>query len=310
MLVVSPSPCLRRTVRVPVLTSGSDHHSSVATTTAGGSGVTIARTARILGLEATLVGFVAETDGARLLALLDAEKLALRGVPLEGSVRVATSILEDSGRTTSFDEPGPAASEADLDRLVAAVLSLSGSYEAPIVCSDALPPGLPVDTYSAIATLAHTSDLLVVVDAPPPALGAALKGEPDLVVTSVQEAEETTATEPSGSLTERACSAGTVLVERGATRALVSAGPLGACLVDARSSTWIDAPTVVPVDADGARGSLVAGLCFALSEGLEWENAARFGVAVASAATESAGAGSVDVDRVGELYVPGPEDLG
>lgn len=311
MLIVNPNLCFDRTMRVDTFEPGTVSRPTGVLVTAGGKGVNVARTARDLGTPAILVGFLAQVDGDRLLALLDAEGVALRGVPIAGDVRCATIVLEDDGRATVLNEPGPVVGREDLERLVAAVAGLCDPAQSPLVCAGSLPPGLPVDSYGRLTQVAHRAGQVAIVDAAREVLAAALPDEPDLVTPNLAEAEGLRTgrvTEPvdsehlgAGEVADRARDAGAYLVSRGAQRALVTAGAHGACYVDPETSQWIPAPRVTAVNPIGAGDSLVGGLGVALAGGASWLDAVRHGVTVASAAVELAGAGSVDPVRVREL---------
>jgi len=70
---------------------------------------------------------------------------------------------------------------------------------------------------------------------------------------------------------------------------LVSMGPAGALLVTKDLSMQIIAPAVKKRSTVGAGDSMVAGLVWALSNGMTIQDAARYGVACGTAATMNPG---------------------
>lgn len=311
MLVVNPNLCFDRTLRVEAFEAGTVSRPSQVEVTAGGKGVNVVRTVRDLGGSATLVGFVAEEDGARLLHLLEHEGLATVPVPVAGGVRSATIVLEDSGRATVLNEPGPELGRGDLDRLVEVVRRQLAEHGGPLVCSGSLPPGLPVEAYGELTATAHDQGHPAIVDAARDALIAALPYGPDLVSPNLAEAEGIV----SGVVTEqvhaedidldevrkRAVAAADGLLERGAKHAVVTAGAHGAWAAGPGLDAWIEAPRVRVANPIGAGDSFVGGVAVGLERGLVWLDAIAFGIAVASAAVETSTAGRVDRARAEEL---------
>lgn len=312
MLVVNPNLCFDRTLAVDTFEVGTVSRPYDVKVTAGGKGVNVVRTASDLGAPAELVGLVAEGDGARLLELLAGEGIVMHAVSVAGEVRSATIILEQSGRATVLNEPGPAMDAADLDRLLAEVdvrLPVAGG---PLVCSGSLPPGLPTSAYGRLVEIARGHGVPTIVDAARDALVGSLPFAPDLVTPNLAEAEGivsgvvTEAVEaeavPVDEVRERAAAAAEGLVGRGARRAVVTAGGHGVCAAIDGTTTWIAAPRVTVVNPIGAGDSFAAGVAVGLGRDLGWLEAIELGVTVASAAVEMPGAGRVDAQRVSELF--------
>lgn len=311
MLVVNPNLCFDRTLTVEEFAVGTVSRPSSVVVSAGGKGVNVARTARDLGEPALLVGLLADREGQRLSELLRAEGLDFSPVPVAGEVRSATIVLETSGRATVLNEAGPELDETDLDRLLTHVASRLETVGGPLVCSGSLPPGLPVETVARLTAVGRAAQVPVVIDAARAALEAALPAGPDLVTPNLAEAEGLvsgvvvedveTDRQAKDEIVERAAKAALGLVERGARRAVVTAGGHGVSAAVDGSTTWIDAPVVTVANPIGAGDSFTSGVAVALARGAEWIDAVRHGVLVASAAVERHGAGRVDPVRVADL---------
>lgn len=311
MLVVTPNLCFDRTLWVDEFEAGTVSRPYRVEVTAGGKGVNVARTLRDLGHRPLLVGLVASEQGELLDRLLREEGADLDPIPVPGAVRSATIVIERSHRATVLNEPGPAVGTAERDALVASIarnLAAAQTDGAVVVCSGSLPPGLPVDTYAAICTLVHEHGGVVVVDAAREVLAATLAAGPDLVTPNLDEAEGLL----TGGVTEssdhgdrlddvctRALAAAGSLRERGARRAVVTAGAHGVAYVDDGHESWVPAQRVEVANPIGAGDSFVGGLAACLVTGsMDWSDAVRFAVAVASAAVEEPRAGRVDAARV------------
>ena len=318
VLVVSPNPCFDRTLWVDELTPGTVSRPRRAAGTAGGKGVNVARTLRDLGCPGVVLALLPADGAERFEALLRAEGLVLVALKAPGEVRSATIVLEDDGRATVLNEPGPELDPAVRDRLVASVRTELATGHRGLACSGSLPPGLPADTYAALVATAREQGVVSVVDAAREVLAATLPAGPDLVTPNLAEAEGLVTgqvTEPvaavgdtAAQVADRAVDAARSLVEQGARRALVTVGAQGAAFVDGSAVHWLTAPVVEPANPIGAGDALVGGVLAALEQGApdtDWLPVVRHGISVASAAVEHPRAGRVDPQRVAALEAAG-----
>jgi 1-phosphofructokinase family hexose kinase len=313
MLIINPNFTTDRTIPVDRLSPGTVMRTRQPAITLGGKGVNVARVARAFGHRAALVGFMPGASAEVLAELATGEGAELAGVPIAGSVRAASIILEQSGRVTVLNEPGPVVNAGDWRRLLDQVTELAAG-QATVICSGSLPPGSPADAYARVVDAGRSAGLRTIVDAAGPVLDAALTAEPDVVSPNLAEAEALLSgaaieeVDPTGDdVLHRALAAARGLVARGARGAVVSAGSHGAAACAGGDCGVHHAPTVTVVNPIGAGDSLVGGLAHALEEGLAWDDAVRFALAVASASCEQDLAGGVDVTRVGELLAAGPD---
>lgn len=307
MLIVNPNVCVDRTITLESLVPGNVHRTGTARTTLGGKGINVARVARGYGHPAGILGFLPASDALHLEELARREGAELLGVGVDGVARVATILLEQSGRVTVLNEPGAAVTGGDWDALLARVQSHGAEHES-LSCSGSLPPGSPADAYGRVVATGRQMGLRTVVDATGDVLSQAIAAGPDVVSPNLSEAEavligrSAEVVEPSGpDVVDRAADAVVGLVDRGARHAIVSAGSHGAAFNSGTRVLWCAAPKVNVVNPIGAGDSLVGGLVHALERGRGWEDAVRFAVAVASASCEDPLAGGVDVARVASL---------
>ena len=323
MLVATPNLCFDRTLRLTLLAPGAVHRSGQAEVTAGGKGVNVARVLRSHGYRPVVAGLVPTVDGEQLCRLLQQEGADLVGVPVVGRTRAATVLVEDAGRVTVVNEPGPQLDAATWDAYRAAVAAALAHHDV-LVCTGSLPPGAPADAYGQLTALAHEHGAVAIVDAAREALAGALTAGPDLVSPNLAEAEAVlagrhhdpeTVDEDAADLVDRALAAARALVAAGARRAVVTLGGAGAVMVTgdgvaghgtgARTGSGhgllLRAPRVEVVSPVGAGDSFVGGLVVGLVRGETWPDAVRRGIATATASVEQLLAGGVDVARAEEL---------
>jgi 1-phosphofructokinase family hexose kinase len=312
VLLLTPNLCILRTIDVEMLVPGNVHRAGLARTSLGGKGVNVARVARAYGRRATIVGFVSSSAASRFEALASRDGAEVVSIAVEGEARVATVLLEKSGRVTVLNEPGVTVTASDWELLHAEVAERAASHKS-LSCSGTPPPGSPVDVYARAVDRARSAGLFTVVDATGEVFANALGAEPDVVSPNLFEAEALLlgsvgeGVEPSGpDVVDRAATAVVGLVERGARNAVVSAGSRGAVFSLNGRVAWCPAPRVRVVNPIGAGDSLVGGLLHAHEMGAPWEEAVRFGVVAASASCESRVSGGVDKARVAELLAELP----
>ena len=121
----------------------------------GGGGINVARAIRKLGGDALACFPIAGPAGELLRRLLDAEGVRQAPIPVAGWTRENLNVLEEvSGRQFRFCMPGPTLQEAEWP----VFLDWLGRLEPPpafVVASGSLPPGVPVDFYARVVSVAR-----------------------------------------------------------------------------------------------------------------------------------------------------------
>jgi 1-phosphofructokinase family hexose kinase len=312
VLVVTPNTCIDVTSWLATLTPGTVSRSRRTVHSAGGKGVNVSRTLRALGARPRLLGLAPEGDH-RLVRLLEAEGCDFVPIPHRGDGRVALIFLEDDGRVSVVNGPGPDPADWDCETLQPAIRTQLEHYPG-VVCSGSLPPGLPDDTYARVVGVAHDLGRPAFVDAAPAVLEATLPSGPDLVSPNIGEAEailtgrtDEHVEEAGEDLPDRCIEASRALHSRGARRAVVTAGSHGAALTTDAGSWWIGAARVPVANPIGAGDSFIAGTAAAVVEGADDVTAVRRGTAVAAAAVQHETAGMLDPTLVAPALAALPE---
>ena len=309
MLIAGPNLTIDRTLSIDELRPGEVLRFERVVVTPGDKGLNVARTARALGHPALLVSFLPGHTGRASAALIAEEGVELAGISCAGELRSTAVVLERDGRTTVLNEPGPAITDEDwagYERELSARLGAHGV----LVCSGSVPSGSPPDAYGRLAALAHGAGLVSVVDASATTLTHALSAGPGVVVPNLGEAEDALGLSRGGEAVEaaadarpRALAAAAALVERGAGAALVTAPAAGAALASGQAEPqWLTAPAMSQArNPIGAGDVLTSALAAALERGEPLADAARSGVAAASASVEHPNAGKLDPERARQL---------
>jgi 1-phosphofructokinase len=253
---VTLNPSLDVEYVVPELRDGAVLVADERRTDAGGKGVNVARAVGAVGGAAVAHVLVGGATGERLVALAsDLPGVALRPTPIRGETRTNVVVVPRArDRQLKVNERGPIASSADVARLTAGLVEAVRPGDR-VALSGSLPPGLPADTYAALARTVLAAGAVVAVDAGGPALAAAVRVPGVLVKPSADEARELTGVDPSGP--DGAAAAARAVLALGAAGVLLSLGAAGAVWSDAPGALHVAAPQVRVANDVGAGDTLL-----------------------------------------------------
>jgi 1-phosphofructokinase len=308
LLIAGPNLTIDRTAAIAELRPGEVLRTREVAVTAGGKGVNVARAASALGATAMLVGFLPGRLGGAAAAMLAEEGVALHGVDSGGELRSTSVLIEDSGRVTVINEPGPPVTATEWEALEHAVAEELRDADM-LVCSGSIPPGAPPDAIGRLVTAAHAAGVRALVDTSSVRLGPALAAGPDVATPNLAEAEALLGgatgegVEVAGDEAEgRGLVAADGLLRLGARAAVVTAGSAGAAVAGGDLRTWIPAPAVRVRNPIGAGDAFAAGLAVGLARDWSLAEAAALAVATGSASVERPLAGAADPARIAHLF--------
>lgn len=188
IVTVTLNPSVDRTVRVPKLTPGSVHVTTLVREDAGGKGVNVSRALGTQGHRSHAI-VVAGGDRAQWLeASLQASGAAVTRVAIAEQMRTNLTVVDDDGQVTKLNEPGPVIDVSVLKVVEAHVIDVlataAGSW---LVLAGRLPQGLPADSYDRLISAAHAAGARVAVDADGATLASAIAQHPDLIKPNIHE---------------------------------------------------------------------------------------------------------------------------
>lgn len=284
IVTVTANPCIDKTVEVEQFELTKTNRVDVRAMNCAGKGINVARTCRALGEEALVTGFDF-CDGASLLKeSLHAEGILHELCDVKGTLRVCTKVFDKTARNTvEFNERGARVSEEDAERLLQKIgeVAKRGDF---LTLSGSLPPGLSKNFYKRCVerVRAVAPHCRVVVDAEGEALLLALEAAPFLIKPNINEFEKTFDCNIK-SIAQLDQLAREILKKHKLGMLCVSLGGDGAYLTDGKRAVYAP-PAPVPVRSlTGAGDAMVAGLCIALSKGLDLADVLRHGTAASGA---------------------------
>ena len=270
----------------------------------GGGGVNVARAASRLGAETLAILTVGGVYGQAVEALIAAEAIAMRAIPVAGETRVAFHV---SDRTTGdeyrFNLPGAGMSAAECGGVLTALAeeTRAGDY---VVGSGSLPPmrddGPSTDFWARAARTAKAKGARFVLDSIS-GLRAAMAEGVFLLRQNEHEyrALAGRALRWPDEVSAFACK---LAAEGVAERIVISHGADGSVMAMKSGSVFAPALKVKARSAVGAGDSFVAALIVALTRGWSDQEALRYAAAAAAATRMSPGTALFDADDVDRLF--------
>ena len=240
-------------------------------------------------------------DSDSFLNLIHSAGLPSSAIPMDGTVRVNTTITEPDGTTTKVNGPGPVLSDAD-SHAITSELTARALASDWVVLAGSLPRGVNTDWYcgliSAVRSAAPQARIAVdTSDAPMQAIGENLNSAaPDLIKPNGLELGQLTGTD-GRELEDQAARgeyAGVVraardVVKQGIAEVLVTLGDAGAVLVTA-DGAWAATPPPATVKSTvGAGDAALAGYLLGRTAGKSPADSLAQSVAYGTAAASKQG---------------------
>lgn len=265
----------------------------------GGKGFNVSRSLHHLGIDSLALGWVGGGTGKMLADGLQGLGIQTDFVWVDRDTRTNTMIIEDEGAWhIKVNEPGPPVLQADIEQLFLKVEGYARKGDIWVL-SGSLPPDVPDDFYERIITLLHERGARVYLDASGKALKLGCRAVPFLVKPNITEASQVV-----GFLIEDledAQRAALSFLKMGIDHFALTMGASGLLLASQYEMVFASPPKIQIRNTTGSGDTLLAGIIYAQSRGLDLVDVARWGVAMGSASVETEGVSEFEIDRVQEL---------
>jgi len=190
IVTVTTNAALDRTLTVPVFQIGFRHRSSEVLTLAGGKGINVARTLKILEVPVVATGLAGGRTGTRIIEELTAEAILNDFVRIAAESRTSTAVVDPTAGThTEINEWGPEVTPVELEMLVEKLHYLSRGADF-VVLSGSLPRKVPTTFYADAVRDLSRRDVRVVLDSEGEPLRLGVEAGPFLVSPNQREAEQ------------------------------------------------------------------------------------------------------------------------
>jgi 1-phosphofructokinase family hexose kinase len=294
ILCVTPNPAIDRTLYVDYLRAGEVNRAEKTLAAAGGKGLNVARTIRILGGDPLCMGLIGGHAGNLLAELAKRDGLPAHWTRMKNETRTCMILVEHGRDATVVNEPGVEIDAGECQLFLADVWK--NAARTNLVCvSGSLPPGFSAASFEMLLRGLVERRKSVWVDTSGEALKTALGVRGVNIKVNALEVGEALGVEISNS--KQAVDAMRLFSEMGLSRIVITLGREGALLTDA-TGTWIVRPPEMKiVSTTGSGDAFLGGLVVALEVGAPPEFALRQAVAAAAANTLTFGGGIFSRDE-------------
>lgn len=287
IVTITFNPCIDKSAAVSQLIPEKKLSCTEPRFEPGGGGINVARAIKKLGGGATAIYPSGGYTGKFFNELLAKENIPAIIIEIENSLRENVIVIEESSnRQFRFGFPGAKLTEQEWQQCIDAIDKINNAEF--LVASGSLPEGVPDDIFARLATIAKKKNLKLVVDTSKAALRHAANEGVFMLKPNLNELSSLLGRKELG-IEEVATAAKEIIEKRYCEVLLVSLGEKGAMLFTQHDQLKVSAPKVEKRSTVGAGDSMVAGFVLTLSQGKNFENALRYGVACGTAATMQPG---------------------
>lgn len=259
---------------------------------AGGKGLNAARAVAASGEEVLATGFVGGNNGRYLLNLLALDGIAEDFVQVATETRCCVNLLEPSGRSTEFNEPGRPVTAEEFCALRQKLAEIAEKADV-VTLNGSLPAGLPKDAYATLIEDIHTAGTPVILDTSGASLTCGIEAAPDMVKPNTDEIAQILGHEVA-SIEEAAHAAQELHEKKHIAYVVVSLGADGSVMACDEGIFRGRAPKIEVVNPVGAGDTLVGCFAVALARKLPAPECLRFAMARATANCLSPSTGRFD----------------
>jgi 1-phosphofructokinase family hexose kinase len=294
------NPAVDRELTVPAMKFDSVLRASESRVDYGGKGFNVSRLLQKMDTASTAIGFVGGRAGELLQDGLHSLGITTDFVWIAGETRTNVSIVSEAdNHYLKVNETGPFVDATKQAELISKIQALArpGDYW---VLAGSLPPGVEADYYAQIIRILRMHEAQAILDTSGEPLRLAVAEGPYLVKPNADEARAITGM-PTGSAREVAAAAEEIQ-RMGAANVVISIGEAGGLLKSAAQAWLARAPVIEQKNPIGAGDSMVGGLVWALSQGLELRDALGWGVASGAATASLSGTEVGSRPLIEQLY--------
>ncbi len=294
---ITLNPSVDKTIHISKLQPNDCNRIVKIETDAGGKGINCSRMLKELGAETKAITLLGGKNGEFVRAVMEREGIALDYVEASSPTRDNIIIEENTNiPPTTFNDRGGPVEHSELVMLLEKAKD-AARISSMVVFGGSVPMGINQDIYNVLIQIASASNAKAVLDTDGEPLMEGIKAKPFMIKPNREEAERLLETE-FRSKADVARAALSIAEQRGIELVVISLGRQGA--IACYEGMIYDAvpPEVKAISTIGSGDSFIAGVLFALDQGMGIEDALRMGTAAGAATAMSTGA---DIGRKSDV---------
>ncbi|HEY9078038.1 MAG TPA: 1-phosphofructokinase [Anaerolineaceae bacterium] len=296
---VTLNPVLDKTLTVPAITLNEVLRATAVQVDWGGKGLNVSRALLALGMESIVFGLAGGAVGQQIEEGMTHLGIATDFVHIAGETRTNVVVIDAQAKYhLKVNEPGPQVSRAELDALTAKIEQCARRGDTWVFCGS-LPPGVPTDTYARLVNLVKAKGGRACLDTSGEALYLGCQAAPFLVKPNQEEiAQAVGMTVDDESSAKRAVDH---LLAMGIEMVALSLGAAGLLVATSSDAVRVIPPVLPILNPVGAGDAALAGILWALAQGMALPEIARWGAATGTAAAMTAGTQVGSMELVASL---------
>ena len=255
---------------------------------AGGGGVNISRVLHTLGIKNNCMFTCGGDTGKTLEHLLLDEKLDITPIPVKSWTRENLAVVDaKTDLQYRFGMPGPGLSTTEI-KTIKNTLNKLVTDNSMLIISGSIPESMSPEFYVELINNLTAKNVKLIVDTSGEALKASLK-KPVFLMKPNQGELAQLAGKDFLTKTEQEAFAMQLIKNKNAKYIVVSLGARGAFLASDEGIFYQNTPSVKVKSTIGAGDSMVAGLVYAIEQGLSSNEILKWGVVCGVATTMTGG---------------------
>ncbi len=291
IITVTLNPAVDKTAIVDDLVLGGVNELRGCIIDAGGKGINVSKTLRVLNKPNMACGFIGGSNGE--LIRKEMQKLMIMSdfVSVQGELRCNLKVNTVFGMT-EFNEPGPQIRPEELVQLTNKLMQ-HAKPNTLFILSGSLPLGVPDDIYAKWTEAFHQRGCRVFLDASGEALRKGLEAKPEYLKPNLKELlalyNHDNDFASNDELIAWAKEKAEELHRNGAKMVAVSLGELGAVFTDGFDTIYMPAKEVKVVSPVGAGDAMTAAMAYGVDSGMLLHDIVRYAMATAAGACMTEG---------------------
>lgn len=299
IITVTLNPAIDKTAEVNEINIGGLNRLTKIIEQVGGKGINVSKTLKQLNMNSIATGFVAGSNGKRIVDTLNELKIKNAMIEVDGNSRMNLKVLNHKMVLTEFNELGVRINHLDFERFKKLLLDLVKAGDI-VVLAGSIPQGLVASVYRDLIDLLKRYHVKVLFDADGLALHEGLQASPYMIKPNVFElcqyfgVEETLHHQTIVALARQ-------LLSGGVEHVIVSMGKEGAMFVTHQRVVYAAGIAVKAHSSVGAGDALVAAVAYALQTKMSYDDMIRFAIATSAGALLHEGTIPATYDEVKQL---------
>lgn len=287
IITVTMNPAIDKTADIETFQYDSLNRISRTVHDAGGKGINVSKTILHLGGKSIATGFLAGDSGTFIEKSLQKMGIETDFVWVEGETRTNMKVVDNRGKVTEFNEPGPTILAKDLEALILKLEKMANP-EVLFVLAGSVPKGIDKDVYGQIIEKVKKKGAKVFLDADGELFVKALEAKPDFIKPNNYELQQYF--KFNGEASERdLIKMGKALQDKGIGSVAISLGSKGALFILPVGVIKVPGLKVEAHSTVGAGDAMVAALAYGIDAKLSIEECIKFGVATSAGAVTTVG---------------------